>query len=337
VETDLVVVVTGAETVLHGGPAALLAAAGASAQRAALADSLLEPHGSRGWTVATELERALAARVPLIGASLSLNHPRVGGALQGFPYEPEALERVARSPLRRLYGLLPTPLRVRALHSLRVEISAAAAFAGPPSVAHAEALLRAIDGRATALDEPLDAICVGIPPTTPFLPRERPNPLVATALGLGIALRLWRDAFPVAEGGTAILLHRFHRHYSHPTQQPYRRFFAAARAGRDPEQLAAAEREAASDPRALEEYRAGRTCHPRLPFADWDACGPALSRLGAVLVAGCRDSVAARQLGFVPAQSLGAALEMARGRAEGPFRLGFLVAPPYFPLRVGPA
>jgi hypothetical protein len=53
-----------------------------------------------------------------------------------------------------------------------------------------------------------------------------------------------------------------------------------------------------------------------------------------VLVAGCRDSVAARQLGFVPTHGVPAALEMARGLAGGTPRIGFLLSPPYFPLRV---
>ena len=60
-----------------------------------------------------------------------------------------------------------------------------------------------------------------------------------------------------------------------------------------------------------------------------------LDRLGAVLIAGCRDAVAARQLGFVPTHGIGAALEMTRGRAGGGARVGFLLAPPYFPLLVG--
>ena len=93
---------------------------------------------------------------------------------------------------------------------------------------------------------------------------------------------------------------------------------------------------AAADERAIEAYRAGSGCHPRAPFADWAACRPALERIGAVVVAGCRDAVAARQLGFVPAHGIGAALEMATGRADGPPRVGFLLAPPYFPLRVRP-
>jgi hypothetical protein len=334
VETDLVLVVSAAETTLHGGPATLLGATGPETLRAAGASSLLETSGSAGWQLAVALERALSRRVPVLGVSLALNHVRTGGAARGYPFEEEAVERIATSPLRQLFRFVPGPIRVRILRSFPVELTAAAVFAGPPSVAHAEALLRGVERRAADLDGKLDAICIGIPRTTPYVPRERPNPLLAAYLGLGLALRLWRDAFPVADGGTAILLHRFHRAYAHPTQHPYREFFAALRAGRSEEALAEAERAAAEEPRMLESYRAERTCHPVLPYADWAACAPAISRLGAVLVAGCRDATAARQLGFVPTHGIGAALAMAHGRAGGPPRIGFLLSPPYFPLRV---
>jgi Lactate racemase N-terminal domain len=336
VHTDLVVVVTAAETVLHGGPAAFVGAAGAEALRAAGAYSLLETSASQGWRIGLELERALARRVPLIGASLVLNHPRLGGTLGGYPYEEQALERVVRSPFRQIFRMLPGALRAYVLRSLPLERSIAAAFAGPPSVAHTEALLRGVELRGVTLDRELDAVCVGVPRTTPYLPRERPNPLLGAYLGLGLALRLWRDSFPVAEGGTAILLHRFHRHFSHPTQQPYRAFFAATRGGGRPDAsaLLEAERNAAADARALQAYRSGRSCHPLLPFVDWDGCRPALGRLDHVLIAGCRDHAAARQLGFVPTHGIGAALTMMRGWSERPPRVGFLLSPPYFPLRV---
>ena len=333
VDTDLVVVVSAAESVLHGGPAALLAAAGGDAQRAAGAYSLLETAASQGWHLALTLERALAERVPLFGVSLVLNHPDISGALRGYPYYTDALERIAGSPLRHVFGLLPDLLRQSLLRSIPVELTVAAVFAGPPSVAHAEALLRAVELRRAELDEPLDAIVIGIPGATPFLPRERPNPLLAAYLGLGLALRLWRDAFPVVDGGTAVLVHPFTRRFPHPTQQPYRSFFHATRQGRDPQLLADAERAAASDVRALETYRAGGTVHPLLPFRDWNACQPALGRLQSVLVAGASDAAAVRQLGFVPVQSVGTAIEIARG--QGATRIGFLLSPPYFPLRVG--
>ena len=89
------------------------------------------------------------------------------------------------------------------------------------------------------------------------------------------------------------------------------------------------------DSRAIDTYRASRSCHPLLPFAQWEACQPAIQRLGRVLVAGCPDAAVARQLGFVPTRGVGAAITMAPA-ADRPPRIGFLLSPPYFPLRVGP-
>jgi Lactate racemase N-terminal domain len=334
-ETDLVVTVTAAETVLHGGPAALLAASGREQLRAAGALSLLETSASQGWRLAVATERLLAERVPLLGVSLVLNAPRIAGPLAGYPYDQEAIERVLRSGVRRLFQRVPGRMRERMLERVPREQSAAAVYAGIPSVAHTEALLRGTVFKGVELDEPLDAIVVGIPPTTPSLPRERPNPINAAYLGLGLALRLWRNAPPLATGGTAILVHPFARRFVRPTQVPYRALFYDSRSAGDIEAMRDAEQAAVADADAIADYRAGRACHPLQPFLEWSACDATAHRLGAVLIAGCRDAQAARQLGYVPVHGLGAALEMARGR--GARRIGYLLAPPYFPLILGSA
>jgi hypothetical protein len=334
VETDLVLVVSAAESVVHGGPSVLLAAAAAESLRTHAVASLLESSGSPGWARALELERALRAHVPVIGVSLALNHPLPGGALRGFPHDEAAVERIARSQMRRVFGVVPPPLRRGVFLRLPIELRAFAVFAGPPSVAHSEALLRAIEIRAAGLDEPLDAVVIPIPPTTPSLPRERPNPVSVAYLGLGLALRLWRNRPPVRPGGTVILLHHLRRRFEVPTQQPYRAFLRDT-SPRDESSLAEAERLQASGAAGIADYRRGRSCHPLLPFQEWAACGPAIANAGAVLVAGCRDAVAARQLGFVPTHGLAPALEMAHGIAGGTARIGYLLGPPYFPLLVG--
>jgi lactate racemase len=340
VDTDAVVAVSSAETLLHGGPATLLAASSAEALRAAGAYSLLESGASQGWRLAAELERELSRRVPVIAAALTLNAPSLTGAFHGYPHDDRVLERIAASPVRLLFRLAPGFVRSQLLGSLPRELTAAAVFGGPPSVAHMEALLRGIEARSVALDEPLDIAVIGVPATTPYLPREQPNPILAAYLAFGLVLRLWRDRFPLRDGGTVILLSPFERRFPHPTQAPYRTFFNAlrslgTRAAHEPRTWAAAEEAAAADPRALEAYRQGNSCHPLLPFADWAACLPVVERLGTVLVAGCRDALAARQLGFVPTRNLSAALAMARAQAGGEPRIGYLVAPPYFPIRVG--
>jgi hypothetical protein len=333
VETDLVVTVTAAETVLHGGAAALLAASGRSSLRAAGALSLLETSASQGWRLAVEIERRLAERVPLIGVSLALNPPRIGGLLTGYPHDEAAVDRLLRSYIRRAFQVAPARLRQRILAGVPREQSAAVAYGGRPSAAHTEALLRGTVLKGIELAEPVEALVIGVPPTTPFIPRERPNPVSAAYLALGLALRLWRNRPPIAPGGTVIILHPFPRRFQRPTQTPYRALFGDPRTAGDPDAMAEAEQRSGADPRALEEYRSGRACHPLQPFVEWSACDASAHRLGAVLIAGCRDAQVARQLGYVPVHGLGAALDMARGR--GAERIGYLLAPPYVPLLVG--
>ena len=83
---------------------------------------------------------------------------------------------------------------------------------------------------------------------------------------------------------------------------------------------------AAADERRIADYRAGHAVHPLQPFLEWSACDATANRVGAVLIAGCRDAPAARQLGFVPVHGLGAALAMARGRGADEDRLPALAA-----------
>lgn len=134
VETDLVVTVSAAESVLHGGPNLFLAAGAAAPLLAAQeSPSLLETGGSRGWRLALALERALGHEVPAIGISLALALPRLGGLASGYPYDARVVGRIARSNLRRTLALVPRALRWRVMASAPAEIAATAAFAGPPS------------------------------------------------------------------------------------------------------------------------------------------------------------------------------------------------------------
>ena len=335
VDADAVVVVSSAETVVHGGPGALLAACdGATVRRAAAATSLVQASGEPAWELALAVEDAVAERVGLVGVSLVLDHPRLTGRFRDYPHAPASLDHVARSPFRLLYSMLPGAVRRGILRDQGRMLAATAAFAGLPSVAHAEALVRTVELRGTRLDAPLDAIVVGVPWIGAHSPREPLNPITAAGIALGLGLRQWRDAFPLREDGTLVLVHSLTRSFAHGTQDPYRSFFEALRAGGD-DSLVTAEPVAASDPRALAAYRAGRACHPLLPFADWAGCQPALARLGRVIVAGSRDAVAARTLGFVPSHSVASAVEMGHGLAGGRARLGVLLAPPYAPLLVG--
>src|SRR4029079_6985369 len=100
-----------------------------------------ETGASQGWRLAVDVERRLSGRVPVIGASLVLDQPRLGGAARGYPYEAEAPERIAGSPLARGFSLLPGFARNRIIHSVRRDPSATSGLARPPTAAHAQAPL----------------------------------------------------------------------------------------------------------------------------------------------------------------------------------------------------
>lgn len=335
VECDLVVVVSSAETVVNGGPGALLAACdAATVRRGASARSLVQASGEPAWRLALAIEQAVAATVDLVGVSLVLDHPRLTGRFRDYPHDPSSLEHVVRSPFRRLHSLLPAGIRRSVVDDVGRSLATTAVFAGAPSVAHAEALVRTIDLRGTRLAEPLDVIVLGVPWVGPHVPREPLNPVTSAATAFGLGLRQWRDTFPLRADGTVVLVHSLTRSFAHAAHDPYRQLFDALRAGGN-EGVAQAERVAATDERMLAAYRAGRTCHPLQPFADWAGCRPVLERVGRVVVAGSRDAVAARALGFVPSHSVASALEMAHGVSGGRARVGVLLAPPYPPLLVG--
>jgi hypothetical protein len=335
VETDLVVTVGAAESVLHGGATALVDATVPGTMRAARTVSLLEANGATSLRIGAALEEELGRAAPVIGLSLVLDRPRTAGLYRGYPWRPESIEAVGRSPLRRLLNASPAVVRRRVLAGAPRDLEIVAALAGPPSVAHAEALVRGTAVRSVVVAQPFDTIVVPLPWEGPHLPREPLNPITAAALGLGHALRLWRNRPPLVQGGTIVLLHPFSRVMGHGPQAPYLALFGALRDGAATTRLGRVEAQAARDRRAIASYRSGGTPHPRLPFADWETCSAMFERAGRVIVAGCRDAGAARALGLVPSHNTSTALAMAEGLAGPGGRTGVLLGPPYPALVVG--
>ena len=336
VETDLVVVLSAAETVLHGGPATLLAAANAEAQRRATTDSLLETSGSEALA-ARDAPRARADRArPRLRRLASPQPPADDRSASRLPVrrrDGEA-DRLAVVPRRGLGDAGPCASQRPAVAARRADDGGGArrpavsrARRGAPARDRAEARDTAGAARRARARRP--GICAApsagaAEPVDRDARRPRALPRVVARLVPGGGRRR-RDPRPP-------LPSRVHPADATPVPRVLRP---------DPDRAnrrgcwRTAEAAVAGDTRALEDYRAGRTVHPLLPFRDWDACHPALERLGAVYVAGARDAAAVRQLGFIPIGSVGAALQMARGQ-QGPFaRVGFLLTPPYFPLKVG--
>ena len=107
VETDLVVTVTAAETVLHGGPAALLAASGREPLRAAGALSLLETTRRRAGASPSRSSGCSRERVPVIGVSLTLTRRASPGRSRATRTTRRRSSGCCARALRRLFQFAP--------------------------------------------------------------------------------------------------------------------------------------------------------------------------------------------------------------------------------------
>ena len=269
--------------------------------------SLLEASSAPGWLLAVELERLLGRRVPLFGVSLVLNLPRVFG---GYPYQAERSSGSRARGCAAASALLPGALRRRMIERVPRELTRRGGLRRQPfDRPHRGAAARRSSSRASTLSEPLDAIVIGIPPTTPFVPREPPNPVSAAYFGLGLALtalaqrlpgRSGRDGDPAARPPAPLPL-------THPDSPTGRS--SPIRDRTRPRRAARSERAAVEDPRALEAYRRGRSVHPLEPFLTWSACDAASAGSARC----CRRlpgrSVARASSASYPVHSVGAALD----------------------------
>ena len=141
VETDLVVTVTAAETVLHGGPAALLAASGRS-RSAPAAPSRCSRRARRraGGSPSRSNADSPNGQRSSVSRSLSTRHVSPGRSpvIRTTRTQSSACSTHASAASSRW----PRSVRQRILERLPREQTASAVYVGPPSVAHAEALLQ---------------------------------------------------------------------------------------------------------------------------------------------------------------------------------------------------
>ena len=290
---------------------------------------------ARAGSSRVALERALAARVPVIGASLVLDLPRLGGALRGYPYEPEALERVARSPLRRAFRCSPGRCAHGCSRVTAARDQSVRRFAGPPSVGARGGAVRSVERvarRWSSRSTRSASVSRGRRRSSPASGRTRSSPRTSgsgTRSGSG-------GRVPRRHGGTAILV------------RPLR---AAVHAS-DP---AAVPHVLPGDP---ERPRPGRRCRGRARGGG-PACDRGLPRGAHRVIRCCRSRTgtraarrstvsapcssqaaampAARQLGFVPTHGVGAALTWRAAAPAARTGSGSCSRRPYFPLRVGGA
>ena len=238
------------------------------------ATSLLETSSSQGWTLA---RRARAAARRARAGLRRLARAQPPARLRRLPVrgaDPRADRALEAPPRPRAAARRPCAGSM--IERVPRELTAAAVLGGTPSAAHTEALLRAIEFKGATLDEPLDAIVIGIPPTTPFLPRELPEPR------LGRLPRARARAAALAERvpGAGRAARRSCSTTSCAASRPRSRRRTARSSPTRARPATATRCARPSAPRSPTSGRSpstapGRSVHPLEPFLTWSACDAA--------------------------------------------------------------
>ena len=337
VETDLVVVVSAAETILHGGPGALLSASDATTvRRAAAASSLLQAAGEPAWELALAVERAVSSKVALTSVSLVLDHPRLTGRFRDYPHEPRLapprLELAVQAPV------LASPGRCAPDHSPRsgegdrsdrrlCRNALGRALRGAPPCGRASCSAARRAARRARRGRPLDRAA-----RTPGAAESDHRPRrcrSGSRSGSGVT----RSRSATAERSSSSI--RSTRSFSHGPKDPYRRLLDALET-EDVSAVSESERAAAADTRAVAAYRAGPNLPPAAPLRRLGRLrpGPVAPR------SRHRRRQPRRRRRARPRIRARATRSRAPSRwptasSGGRARVGVLLAPPYAPLLVG--
>jgi hypothetical protein len=218
-------------------------------------------------------------------------------------------------------GYLATTAAIRAgsdrlnrsvFQSVKAPYSMTGVWAGEVEAVHSATTEAVYRQQLVAVDGQSDIALFGLPHICPYNVNSIMNPILVMCMGLGYLFNLYRGRPIVREGGVAILSHPTPWAF-HPVHHPsYIDFFEEVLADTtDPVEIEKHyEERFATDEWYRHLYRTGHAYHGVHPFYMWYWGAHALEHLGRVIIVG-GNPAAVRRLGFMPASTLGDALEMA--------------------------
>lgn len=240
--------------------------------------------------------------------------PAVLRHLQKPEWEWSGLEKVAFGLNRRSLEVMPFSIRRFIFQAIRSPYGVTGIAAGVTDLVHEHTLENLFRQQAVPMKEQADVLVAGVPYLSPYNVNSILNPILVHSSTLGYLFNLYRGKPVVRRGGVLIITHpldnRFHQVHHAAYIDFYQQVLSQTRDAAEIEQKY--EEAFATDPRYIDLYRHSNAYHGAHPFYMWYWGCYAQSYLGKVIVVGARDKQVADTMGYDMADSLPAALEMAK-------------------------
>jgi nickel-dependent lactate racemase len=298
-------------------------------------ESYMEPTRSRLHDGIDAVGRVVHEHVDAFHVEMVINNRMFPSAL-GFLAKSE--DDFTEGDWRRLNAMrstlerLPRTVKRRVLQAIRSPYELVAVHAGATEPVHERTLQMSFHQYNVPVEGQADVVITGIPYVSPYSVNSTLNPLLVQLLGLGYYHNMTRGVPVLKQGGTLILCHpcydRFNREH-HPSYVEFvHRLLPETRDG--VQLFEKYEREFAENPAYRERYRFGYAYHGAHPFYMWYWGEAGRKHCGRVIAAGATDPGITDLLGWERAESLEAAIAMARSTAPPSPAITLLHHPPIF-------
>lgn len=300
-------------------------------------DSIMEPEKSPMHLALAEMGERVAEKCNVFQIETVINNRVWPAMLSGLlsPIGPDADAgpgKTSRGALFRAASVSPQGMKRWIRNRLRSDYRLVDAHAGAIERIHPLTLEKVYAQQNVQVDSPVDILIFGVPNLSPYSVFSVFNPILLRGLVLGYLRGLYRGRPLVKENGVIIALNpgfeKFHAGH-HPS---YIDFWERDLADyTDPEVCWSALSESyAHNQKYLEKYRNGYAYHGTHALINWMWSGMAMRHVNGVILAGAREPETARKIGFIPADSLESAIDMARDMAGKTAAIGYQVIPPLF-------
>jgi nickel-dependent lactate racemase len=219
---------------------------------------------------------------------------------QGLKY---TLSKLPRAAKRKLFMQIPAPYQVIGVN------------AGATEPCHEKTLELCWKQYSVPVEGQSDIVIFPVPYISPYNVNSILNPLLVQVMGLGYLYNLNRGVPLVKKGGVIILCHPAYDEFDPEHHPSYIEFFnRLLPETRDAMKLEHMyEREFAENPSYVHLYRKGHAYHGAHPFYLWYWGENGRQHVGKVICAGAENNHVPELLGWDRADTLGEAIDLARG------------------------
>jgi len=225
------------------------------------------------------------------------------------------VDRLKFEAMRWTLSKLPRAAKRKLFHSIPAQYQMVAVYAGKTEPVHERILKHCWDQYGLHVRGQADVLICPVPFISPYNVNSILNPLLVQVMGLGYFHNFYRGKPLLKKGGVMILTHPCYDEFDHNHHPSYIEFFnRLLPETRDAMELHKRyEAKFAANPAYIEMYRAGHAYHPTHPFFMWYWGENGRQHVGKVICAGAENNHVPELLGWERADTLGEAIDLARG------------------------